>query len=73
MFSGMAGIPIKLIDRIKKINPATGERPLIIGKAISPSATHIVADLEKNSKTRNGGHGSAFLHLKPAMAIRTVL
>jgi len=35
MFSGMAGILIKLM---KKMNPATGERLLTIAKAISPSA-----------------------------------
>jgi hypothetical protein len=52
MFSGMAGILIKLIKRMKKMNPATGERLLTIAKAISPSAPVSVTNLERNSKTR---------------------
>jgi hypothetical protein len=52
VFSGMAGILIKLIKRMKKMNPATGERLLTIAKAISPSAPVSVTNLERNSKTR---------------------
>jgi hypothetical protein len=36
MFSGMAGILMKLINRMKKMNPATGGRLLMMDKAISP-------------------------------------
>jgi hypothetical protein len=52
MFSGMAGILMKLIKRMKKMNPATGKRLLTMDKAISPSATVIVTNLERNSITR---------------------
>jgi len=52
MFSGMAGILMKLMNRMKKINPATGERFLTIAKAISPSAPVSVTNLERNAKTR---------------------
>jgi hypothetical protein len=48
MFSGMAGILMKLVKRMKKTNPATGGRLLTIGKAISPSASVIVTNLERN-------------------------
>ncbi|MCX6564012.1 MAG: hypothetical protein NTU60_10475 [Candidatus Aminicenantes bacterium] len=58
---------------MKKMKPATGGWFLIIGKAIFPSADHIVANLEKNSKTGFNGHGSAGLHLRPARAAMTVL
>jgi hypothetical protein len=46
----MAGILIKLIKRMKKINPATGERLLTMDKANSPSAAVSVTNLERNSK-----------------------
>jgi hypothetical protein len=48
----MAGILIKLIKRMIKMNPATGGQLLVGGKAISPSAPVIVTNLERNSKTR---------------------
>jgi hypothetical protein len=38
MFFGMAGILIKLIKKMKKMNPATSDLLLTTGKAISPSA-----------------------------------
>jgi uncharacterized protein (DUF433 family) len=44
----MAVIPIKLIMSDKKTNPATGGRPVIFGKAISPSDILMVTGLNKN-------------------------
>jgi len=48
MFSGMAGILIKLVKRMIKTNPATGGRFLAMDKAFSPSASVIVTNLERN-------------------------